>query len=204
MPEHRDGRTTDTRQLILKEAEKLYYAGGYENINLQVIANQLNITKAALFHHFKNKQALFFEMLMGLIEHLRQVFETVIAEGDPAVRERLARLMARLTVEPHFDVMRFQREEIGLLQLEQQQMVRHAWNAGPFAVVKRVFSEGIEQGELKEHNPALATYLFLHICLLLPGANNPIRSIMKYESQGPYISSVLSILLDGLSRQEKM
>src|SRR6185437_6301603 len=120
MPEHhRDGRVTETRLLILKEAERLYYAGGYENINLQVIANQLTITKAALFHHFKNKQALFFEMLLALLEHMRKMFEAEIEVGDASVRARLGRLMVKLTLEPFFDVMRFQREEMRLLQPEQ-------------------------------------------------------------------------------------
>ena len=49
MVEHKDGRTTDTRQLILKEAERLYYVGGYEKISLQVVADQLGFSKAALF-----------------------------------------------------------------------------------------------------------------------------------------------------------
>lgn len=202
MPEHRDGRVTETRQLILKEAEKLYHAGGYENINLQVIANQLNITKAALFHHFKNKQALFFEMLMALLEHMRQMFEAAIEADDPSVRARLGRLMVKLTLEPYFDVMRFQREEMKLLQPEQQQTIRHAWNSGPFAVVERVFREGMRRGDLKEHDATLAAYLFLNICILLPRVDNPIQSIMNYQSHDQYISSVLNILLDGLARKE--
>ena len=202
MPEHRDGRVTETRQLILKEAEKLYYAGGYENINLQVIANQLKITKAALFHHFKNKQALFFEMLMALLEHMRQMFATAVEIGDPSARARLGRLMMKLTFEPNFDIMRFQREEMGLLQPEQQQAIRQAWNTGTFAAVERVFREGIGRGDLQEHDPTLAAYLFLNICLLLPRVDNPIWSLMHYESQQQYITSVLDILLDGLGRKE--
>lgn len=199
MPEHHDRRVTDTRRLILREAEKLYYAGGYENINLQVIANQLKITKAALFHHFKNKQALFFAMLMALLEHMQQVFEDEIEEGDSAVRARLSRLMVRLTGEPNFDMTRFQREELGLLAPEQQQAIRHAWSAGPFATVARIFREGIERGELREHDVTLATYLFLHTCLLLPRADSPVQSMIKPEDQHEYIVNVLGILLNGLT-----
>lgn len=201
MPEHHDRRTTETRRLILLEAEKLYYIGGYENINLQVIADRLDITKAALFHHFKKKQALFFEMLMVLLEHMQQVFAVEIENGDATVRARLSRLMLRLAGEPNFDMMRFQREELGLLEPEQQQEIRHAWNTGPFATVERVFREGVENGELREHDVTLATYLFLHTCLLLPRPENPVHSIIKYTDQREYIVNVLGMLLDGLARQ---
>ena len=200
MPEHRDRRTTDTRQLILKEAEKLYSAGGYENINLQVIADHLQITKAALFHHFKNKQALFFEMLMSILERMRQMFEEVIAKGEPTTRAKLTRMMLQLTLEPTFDIMRFQREEIGLLTSDQQREIRHAWNAGTFAVVERVFHEGVEQGDLKEHDAKLSAYVFLNLCLLLPRADNPVRTVTHYANREQYIASVLSILLDGLGK----
>jgi AcrR family transcriptional regulator len=65
-----DGRGSSTRLRILKEAARLYFAGGYENMSMQVLADQLQISKTAIFHHFKNKQELFFEMLLHLISRL--------------------------------------------------------------------------------------------------------------------------------------
>jgi AcrR family transcriptional regulator len=200
MPEHRDGRTTDTRQLILKEAEKLYYAGGYDNINLQVIADHLKITKAALFHHFKNKQALFFELLLAIVASMRRMFEAMIDEGDQSTHARLSRIMLRWAEEPTFDLMRFQREEIVFLDPDQQREVGQAWHAGMFQVLERVFHEGILRGDLQDHDTTMATYLFLNVCVLLPHADNPMHAIMGYANQEQYIAKLLNILMNGLGK----
>lgn len=200
MPKQTGGRTTDTRQLILKEAEKLYYTGGYDHINLQVLADQLHITKAALFHHFKNKACLFFETLLAILEHMRQMFEAVIAQGDPSTRARLMRAMEQLALEPAFDIVRFQREEMKVLDPQQQQEIRQAWSAGTFDIVKRIFQEGMLQGDLKEHDATMAASLFLNICLLLPRASDPVRTLPMHESRDLSITNMLSMLLDGLGR----
>src|SRR5579863_9987958 len=110
MAQHRNGRATDTRDRILAAAEQLYYAGGYEGVNLQVIADQLSVSKTAIFHHFKSKQELFFATMLAIAERHRRVFARVLNEDDPAAPARLRRMMLLLVRESSFDVMHFMRE----------------------------------------------------------------------------------------------
>jgi len=199
--EHRDGRTTDTRQLILKEAEKLYYVGGYERISLQVIADHLEISKAALFHHFKNKRELFFEMLLLILAHMRAMFEESIRGEDISIRVKLYLTMQRLTQEPIFDVMRFQREEYILLEAHQQRIVNERWHSDMFDIMQGIFRVGVQQGELREHDIMLSTHLFLNMCILLPHANNPVHIEGGQAKQDMYITALLDMLLDGLNKK---
>jgi len=199
--QHRDGRTTDTRQLILKEAEKLYYAGGYEHISLQVIADHLQISKAALFHHFKNKRELFFEMLLMILAHMREMFESVINEEGLSTRQRLYLIMQRLSQESTFDMMRFQREEYPLLEPEQQDKTNKRWHDDMFDIVQRVFKEGIERDELSRHDVTLSTYLFLNMCLLLSPTNNSTSIEMRVDNWDKYINALLDMLLNGLGKK---
>ena len=203
MVEHRDGRTTDTRQLILKEAERLYYAGGYDKISLQVIADQLGISKAALFHHFKNKQELFFEMLFHIVEHMRQMFAAAVEGSGLTTREKLTNIMVRWAHEPTFDVMRFLREDYYQLTPEQQREIGEAWFANTLTVVKGVFEEGIERGTLRPHNTTLSANLFLNMCILLPHPDNPMRQIMEHAHLKEYANDMLGMLLDGLTDREE-
>ncbi len=196
--QHRDGRTTDTRQLILKEAEKLYYTGGYDHISLQVIADHLQISKAALFHHFKNKRELFFEMLLMILAHMREMFESVLNEKGLSTRERLYLVMQRLSQESPFDMARFQREEYPLLDSEQQNKADKRWHTDMFDIVQRVFREGVERDELVSHDVTLSTYLFLNTCLLL-SHNDSIK--MKASSRNEYINALLDMLLNGLGKK---
>ena len=199
--QHRDGRTTDARQVILKEAEKLYYAGGYDHISLQVIADHLQISKAALFHHFKNKRELFFEMLLLILAHMREMFESVINEEGLSTRQRLYLIMQRLAQESMFDMTRFQREEYPLLEPEQQRKIEKRWHTDMFDIVQKVFREGIERDELRVHDVALATYLFLNMCLFLPYTNNPANIETRGNNRSEYINSLLDILLNGLGKK---
>ena len=60
----------DTRQRILKVANELFIEQGYEGTSLREIADRLDITKAALYYHFRSKE----EILQTLLEP----FETII------------------------------------------------------------------------------------------------------------------------------
>ena len=199
--QQRDGRTTDTRQLILKEAEKLYDAGGYDNISLQVIADHLNMSKAALFHHFKNKRELFYEMILMIIAHMRAMFEPIINGEGYSTREKLYLCMQRLAEEPTFDIMRFLREDFPRLEPEQQQRSGKVWRTFTVEMIESIFQEGIDRAELREHNVMLSTVLFLNTSILLPHIDNPMGEQMSGESREQYINTLLDMLLEGLNKK---
>ena len=60
-----DGPPTDTRQRILDVALDLFIEQGFDGTSLRQIAEQLGVTKAALYYHFESKD----DILMAL--HLR-------------------------------------------------------------------------------------------------------------------------------------
>lgn len=50
---------TDTRESILQTALALFAKDGYEAVAMRAIAEKLGISKAALYKHYKSKQAIF-------------------------------------------------------------------------------------------------------------------------------------------------
>ncbi len=183
MSRQRDGRSTHTQQRILKEAEALYLAGGYENINQQEIANHLHITKAALFYHFASKQELFFRLVLFILERTHQVVTSAVADEPSSTQEKLQRLMLALLEQPTFDVTRFSHEEIHLLTEEQQHEISEAMNQRMMAIVQNVFADGIARGELRPHDVQLSTLLFLQICIPLSHPKSPLRGTMSRQQR---------------------
>ena len=61
-----------TKEHILTTAGKLFSQRGYYGVSMQNIADELSITKAALYYHFKNKEALTEELLHGTVDKLKQ------------------------------------------------------------------------------------------------------------------------------------
>lgn len=212
-PAH-DGRATDTRERIVQVAEQLYYAGGYERINLQVIADQIGVSKTALFHHFKNKQELFYATLLHMLARYHAIFTEALTRDGQSVRERLRSIMQGLTRQGPFDMMRFSREEYGLLSPEQQVEVERAWRASLFDVVHRLLEDGVRLGELRPVDLRLSTFVFMHLCMMLPRADgsppspgSP-RAEMTRGAAGPandrsaddVIDALLDLYLSGVGR----
>ncbi|GAA3893733.1 TetR family transcriptional regulator [Streptomyces lacrimifluminis] len=70
-------RRGDTRQRIQDVALELFAEQGYEKTSLREIAEHLDVTKAALYYHFKTKE----EIIVSLFEDLTKPIEDLIEWG---------------------------------------------------------------------------------------------------------------------------
>ncbi len=92
-------RRGDTRQRIQDVALRLFAERGYEKTSLREIAEELEVTKAALYYHFKTKE----DILISLFEDLTRPMDELIewGEGQPRTlatkKELLNRYSTALT-----------------------------------------------------------------------------------------------------------
>ncbi|KUN90761.1 TetR/AcrR family transcriptional regulator [Streptomyces caeruleatus] len=70
-------RRGNTRQRIQDVALELFAEQGYEKTSLREIAERLDVTKAALYYHFKTKE----EIIVSLFEDLTRPIEDLIEWG---------------------------------------------------------------------------------------------------------------------------
>ncbi|HEU5308208.1 MAG TPA: helix-turn-helix domain-containing protein [Acidimicrobiia bacterium] len=70
----------DTRERILTVANELFTEQGYEGTSLREIADRLDITKAALYYHFRSKD----EILQTLLEPFDVLIEEMLQRLDDA------------------------------------------------------------------------------------------------------------------------
>lgn len=87
------GRRRDTRQRIQDVALELFVEQGYEKTSLREIADRLDVTKAALYYHFKTKE----DILIGIVDDLGKPAEELIdwAKGQPRTMETKRELLRR-------------------------------------------------------------------------------------------------------------
>jgi len=76
-----------TRQQILDTAQRLFAEHGYDATSLQMIADELGLTKAAVYYHFRAKREILHAAMKPGIDRL----EALIAEAE-AIRSRRARI----------------------------------------------------------------------------------------------------------------
>ncbi|WP_328537412.1 TetR/AcrR family transcriptional regulator [Streptomyces sp. NBC_00344] len=76
------GSRGNTRQRIQDVALELFAEQGYEKTSLREIAERLDVTKAALYYHFKTKE----DILISLFRDLSAPIDEVIAWGQSQPR----------------------------------------------------------------------------------------------------------------------
>ncbi|MFD8693125.1 TetR/AcrR family transcriptional regulator [Streptomyces sp. NPDC059651] len=86
-------RRGDTRQRIQDVALSLFAEQGYEKTSLREIAEHLDVTKAALYYHFKTKE----DILVSIFEDLNRPVEDLITWGgtQPRTLETKKEILSR-------------------------------------------------------------------------------------------------------------
>src|SRR6266436_2251462 len=93
-------RDRETRQQILEAARELFLTRGYKGVSMKEVAEEVQVTSAALYYHFPGgKQDLFFSIIQMMLEEWTQgaLLATTQAQG---LRDALIRLTQYLLTLP--------------------------------------------------------------------------------------------------------
>ena len=77
---------TDTRQRLIEVAVRLFTRRSFAGTSLQMIADELGFTKAAVYHHFHTREELLTAVVEPLFEQLRSIIEAAEALRGPHAR----------------------------------------------------------------------------------------------------------------------
>lgn len=84
--ERRSREKLETREKILAAAREMFAEEGYDAVTMRAIAERVEYTPTALYHHFQNKQALLTELCQRDFESLARHFSGEVAAADPVER----------------------------------------------------------------------------------------------------------------------
>lgn len=70
--------TTEARDRVLKAAYTLFVQMGYSDVSMQRIADEAGITKATLYHHFRDKQELYIETMRLAVQQSHDYFRETV------------------------------------------------------------------------------------------------------------------------------
>jgi AcrR family transcriptional regulator len=86
--ERRTRERADTRQKILDAAREMFVQHGYEATTMRAIAEQIEYTPTAIYHHFRNKEALLAALCNADFLALAGAFQRIGRIEDPVERLR--------------------------------------------------------------------------------------------------------------------
>ncbi len=82
------------KKLLIKKGTDLFYKEGFARSSIRDIGNSAEISSATLYHYFKNKDELLYEIITLIGNHLLKVLNDTIQEFiDP--EERLKQMVSR-------------------------------------------------------------------------------------------------------------
>ncbi|HEX7091961.1 MAG TPA: TetR/AcrR family transcriptional regulator [Longimicrobiales bacterium] len=90
--ERRERQRAETRQKILDAAREMFVRHGYEATTMRAIARRIEYTPTAIYHHFRSKDALLYELCDADFRALADGFRAAARVEDPV--ERLDRIGA--------------------------------------------------------------------------------------------------------------
>jgi AcrR family transcriptional regulator len=79
------------RKEILDAAQKLVYTRGYEQMSIQDILDELNISKGAFYHYFDSKQALLDGLVDKMLDDVEQILRPILEADDLPAIDKLRR-----------------------------------------------------------------------------------------------------------------
>jgi AcrR family transcriptional regulator len=82
---------TERRSEILDVAQRLMYTRGYEQMTIQDILDDLQISKGAFYHYFDSKQTLLEAVVDRMIEQAEQICLPIVEDPDLPTLEKFAR-----------------------------------------------------------------------------------------------------------------
>jgi AcrR family transcriptional regulator len=86
--ERRTRERAETRQRILDAAREMFVERGYEATTMRAIAERIEYTPTAIYHHFLNKEALLAELCAADFRALAAAFQKIGRIEDPIERLR--------------------------------------------------------------------------------------------------------------------
>ena len=87
---------TTRREAFLDAAQGLILAKGYEQMSVQDVLDELDVSRGAFYHYFDSKAALLDGVLRRMLDAGIAAVAPVVSDPDLSAREKLTRLFAGL------------------------------------------------------------------------------------------------------------
>ena len=150
---------------VLDKAAALFAARGFAATSLQDIADQVGLSRTAIYYYFDSKDALLHELVRGVTKQATQIFDDLDAEPDlaPAVKlHEAARRLVLWVTNPQTHLKLIDRSEHELstsvagVHRQAKKRVLHGMSG--------LIEAGISAGEFRAVDTRIAAFAIIGMC----------------------------------------
>jgi AcrR family transcriptional regulator len=184
-----------TRDRILRLADTLFAEHGYARVSMRLVATAAGVTKPALYYHFRNKDALFEECVLGTQKRMGEMLREAASSGGSLHDRVRAVAHILLTASPHHPVL-IQNDVAEHLPAEVRERLDQGFRDDVTGPLAALFTEAAGRGELRpEVTDEVAATTMLGICM----AFLPAAPAGGAAPAGPPAEVIADVLLNGVS-----
>ncbi len=153
---------SDLREQILRAAKALLLGQGYRGLSMREIAEAVNVSKAALYYHFKDKEQLLMAILDSYLDEMEAILARLQALDLPA-REKITALVEQILSQPAENraVIRLSSQEMAQLTPPARQAFDQSYHDKFLNRIQAILEDGMRTGELRQVDPGVATWVLL-------------------------------------------
>jgi AcrR family transcriptional regulator len=147
--ERRERERQETRDKILDAARELFATRGVEATTMRAIAERIEYTPTAIYHHFRDKDEMLLELVHADFRSLAQAFGRIGRIDDPVERlERIGQAYVDFALEfpHHYRLMFMTTAPVH----DDQQKEKGNPEEDAYAFLRMTVAEGIESGRFRE------------------------------------------------------
>lgn len=85
--EIREREKEQRRNYILDVAEELFFSRGYDDVSMNHIAREVGLNKATLYLYFKNKESIYFAIVLRGIQIFKEMFQDRVGRGKTGLKK---------------------------------------------------------------------------------------------------------------------
>jgi len=184
---------------ILDAAQRSFVANNYNDITMTAIAQEANITKGAIYHHFNSKEDLFLQMMVRYLNGVQMLLRQVVDETIGGASERLMRLTATYLEQPLEDqhVIQLVRRDANRFTDGTRHTLITAYQEALPNQVEAIIADGISNGQITTGDARLLAWQFVAIVEVY--LSDYARE--KFDSPQAMATYLTSLFIDGVGKK---
>lgn len=207
MKNHETVDLGETRRTIIQTAHKLFMELGYRAVSTRQIADACGVTQPALYHHFKNKQTLYIEVILNELHKTKTSLERIIKRHKD-LKDRLVGISHYILINKPEEMHLMFRDIQQELSEEARQLISKNWFDSFVSPLAEVFGKGIQEGELRSPgvfgtDPINSSFLLLNMLSHSPHQAIGVSPQEQKKIYEQHVQMLVNVLLYGLSSEEK-